>query len=73
MAKTRVPGIDPRTSSGWLLKAFDSALKRDPVDAANDAEYLGALLAQRADDLLDARLIESRAAIAHLTIQGLSR
>ena len=54
MDKTRVPGLDPRTASGWLLKAFDSALKRDPVDAANDAEYLAALLGQRAADLAKA-------------------
>ncbi len=47
----RVPEPDHRTASGWLMRALESALDRDPVDAAADAEYLSALLAQRSADV----------------------
>jgi hypothetical protein len=39
--------LDPSTSF-WLRGALESALKRDPVDAANDAEVLDGILQQRA-------------------------
>lgn len=42
---------DP-TASTWLREALRSALERDPVDAANDAEALAQLLVQRAERLL---------------------
>ena len=42
---------DPATSD-WLRVALQAAIKRDPVDAANDAELLFATLKAH----LDARL-----------------
>ena len=47
----RIQQPDPRTASDWLMRALATAEDRDPVDAANDAEYLAALLAQRAADV----------------------
>lgn len=41
-----------KSTSAWLKQALESALKRDPVDAANDAEVLTELLARRCDLLL---------------------
>lgn len=38
---------DP-AASGWLKACLSVALRRDPVDAANDAELLADVLAQRA-------------------------
>ena len=42
---------DPTTSI-WLKTALCSALRRDPVDAANDCELLAHLLKQRCDQIL---------------------
>lgn len=42
---------DPAASS-WLKTALRSALSRDPVDAAHDAEILARLLAERCDQIL---------------------
>jgi transcription initiation factor TFIIIB Brf1 subunit/transcription initiation factor TFIIB len=41
---------DP-AASYWLKKALRSALKRDPVDAAADAEILAATLRARCDNI----------------------
>jgi hypothetical protein len=38
-------------ASYWLKDALRSALRRDIVDAANDAEFLAELLANRCADL----------------------
>lgn len=51
-----LPGIeavlqDP-TASFWLRAALRSALARDPVDAANDAEVLARLLDRRCREIL---------------------
>lgn len=35
-------------ASNWIKDALRSALDRDPIDAANDAELLASLLASRA-------------------------
>lgn len=35
----------------WLRKALETALQRDPVDAANDAAILSYLLTKRAREL----------------------
>lgn len=35
------------STSFWLKDALQGALQRDPVDAANDAEVLAAVLAKR--------------------------
>jgi hypothetical protein len=43
---------DP-AASFWLKDALHSALNRDPVDAANDAEVLAQLLHQRCRSILD--------------------
>ena len=42
---------DP-SASDWLKQTLLQALKRDPVDAANDAEILHQLLERRAEDTL---------------------
>jgi hypothetical protein len=39
-------------ASYWLRNALTSALQRDAIDAANDAELLARLLRERADGLL---------------------
>lgn len=36
-------------ASGWIKRALESALERDPVDAVNDAEFLLSLLSARLD------------------------
>lgn len=41
---------DP-SASGWVKTALDSALKRDPVDAVNDAEFLLGVLMRRLDNI----------------------
>lgn len=46
---------DP-TSSTWLREALRSAMDRDPVDAAHDAEALSTLLQARALRLLEESL-----------------
>jgi hypothetical protein len=43
---------DP-AASWWLKNGLRSALERDPVDAANDAEMLARLLDRRAREILD--------------------
>jgi hypothetical protein len=43
---------DP-AASFWLKNALRSALTRDPVDAANDAEVLAELLDRRCRLILD--------------------
>lgn len=43
---------DP-SCSNWLRNALTTALTRDPVDAANDAEVMAKLLAARADAIAD--------------------
>lgn len=42
---------DPAVSH-WLKAALRSALERDPVDAANDAEVLARLLDRRCREIL---------------------
>jgi hypothetical protein len=42
---------DP-AASFWLKEALRSALSRDPVDAANDAEVLAQLLDRRCQEVL---------------------
>jgi len=39
-------------SSAWLVNSLRTALLRDPVDAARDAELLARALSARADALL---------------------
>ena len=43
--------LDP-AASFWLKNALRSALERDPVDAANDAEVLAQLLDRRCRSIL---------------------
>jgi hypothetical protein len=43
---------DPSAST-WLKSALESALSRDPCDAANDAEALAAVLADRCNEALN--------------------
>jgi len=42
---------DP-AASYWLKNSLRSALSRDPVDAANDAEVLARLLSERCQEIL---------------------
>jgi hypothetical protein len=44
--------LDPYTSSYWLKSSLETALRRDPVDAARDAEILATILRKRCDDIL---------------------
>lgn len=44
--------LEDPAASFWLKAALRSALARDPVDAANDAELLYGLLAHRCDEIL---------------------
>ena len=44
---------DP-AASFWLKNALRSALRRDPVDAANDADVLARLLESRCRSILEA-------------------
>jgi hypothetical protein len=53
---------DP-SASNWLKNALRDALKRDPVDAANDAELLAVILSKRAMDI-------HGQALAHAQIAG---
>lgn len=45
---------DP-AASFWIKQALQTALDRDPVDAANDAEVLAEVLSQRCSGLLSGR------------------
>lgn len=64
MPRTHVPTIDEvladPAASHWMKDALRSALTRDPVDVANDAAFLCALLDKRADAAMEA----GRAAVA---------
>jgi hypothetical protein len=42
-------------ASFWLKECLGSALNRDPVDAANDADVLAQLLNQRRQEILRRR------------------
>lgn len=44
--------LEDPAASFWLKAALCSALARDPVDAANDAELLYELLAHKCEELL---------------------
>jgi hypothetical protein len=46
--------LEDPAASYWLKEALRSALSRDPVDAANDAEVLYDLLQRRCLELLEA-------------------
>lgn len=54
-----------RRMSAWLRKALKSALERDPVEAANDAELLRAVLHRRVVNLADGKsgLLATRTAV----------
>lgn len=44
--------LEDPAASFWLKAAIRSALDRDPVDAANDADLLSCLLARRCQEIL---------------------
>ena len=52
-----VPSLDQvladPASSKWLKASLESALRRDPVDALNDALVLAAVLEQQLRSVLD--------------------
>jgi hypothetical protein len=50
------------STSYWLSDALKAALKRDPIDAAHDAEQLASLLTQRAQE-------QTANAVAWLAVQ----
>lgn len=64
MNRAHVPTIeevlDDPAASRWMEDALRSALARDPVDVANEAAFLCALLDKRADAAMEA----GRAAVA---------
>lgn len=45
--------IESSTTSFWLRQALQSALIRDCVDVANDAEHLNDLLSRRCDQVFE--------------------
>ena len=47
--------LEDPSASFWLKTALRSALCRDPVDAAHDAEIMARLLAERCDQILSGR------------------
>jgi hypothetical protein len=50
--------LDDPAASFWLKAALHSALSRDPVDAANDADVLARVLERRCRKILeDATLV----------------
>lgn len=60
----QVPSLDELlaapTTSKWLASALASAVDRDPVDAANDADLLQRVMASRVGAMLEAHLKTSR-------------
>jgi hypothetical protein len=48
---------DP-SASNWLKSAMVDSLERDPVEAANDAEILAALLQARAEVILSGEVAD---------------
>ena len=44
--------LDDAAASFWLKAALHSALSRDPVDAANDADVLARVLERRCRNVL---------------------
>jgi hypothetical protein len=42
-------------TSNWLKESLSKALNRDPVDAANDADFLAVILNARAEAALSAQ------------------
>lgn len=48
--------ISDPTASSWLRVSLQTALARDPMDAATDAEHLAALLSRRNDAILQEAL-----------------
>lgn len=44
--------INNPATSNWLSESLLTALRRDPVDAANDAEVLAEILANQVNELL---------------------
>ena len=47
---------DPNVSN-WLKSTVIDSLERDPIDAANDAEILAALLQARAEVILSGEMV----------------
>ena len=56
---------DPATSY-WLSDALKAGLKRDPLDVANDAEFLAIIFAKRAQE-------KAAQAMAWLAVQRASQ
>jgi hypothetical protein len=54
--------LDDPSLSHWFINAMKTALERDPVDAANDAEILALVLERRAASCLLASKLAGRAA-----------
>lgn len=54
LAATIVDVLKDPSTSHWLKSALGDALSRDPIDAANEAEFLATVLKMRSDALLEA-------------------
>ena len=52
--------LENPSSSFWLKQALRSALDRDPLDAARDAEILAYLLTTRADKITSSTALLAR-------------
>jgi len=57
---------DP-SASYWLKEALVSALKRDCVDAAHDAELLALILSEQAQDIVASRWLKGQSPRKHST------
>lgn len=44
--------LESMCTSNWLKESLKSALQRDPVDAARDAELLALVMSSRAETIL---------------------
>ena len=55
LAATIADLLGDGATSVWMREALASALKRDPIDTANDAEALAQLLLWRAEAILQAK------------------
>lgn len=52
--------LNSRFASYWLKDALGRALDRDPIDALRDAALLQAVLARRADQLLQSHQLQTQ-------------
>ena len=69
MSKSPTPDeiLASPSTSHWLKDALKSALNRDCVDAASDAELLAFVLSERAQDIVASRWLKGQSPRNHST------